>query len=626
MTSELWREWQEMWRRMQALALRRGWEVTPLRIGLPATEAEVAMLEAKHGRKVPPQLRELLTRHAASIQFGWHIPSHMQALDKARLPYCGGLRDIVWDLAHIDEYAFPNFRGWREQISHNDLSEAENRPSMWEHQFPIADLPNGDMLTIDVSGRGEPYPVRYFSHELEGMHGLAIAPDFITFVTEYSRLGCAGSEQNDWYPLVEARKGDRQYLSSKSDGARRWQAWLSKDPSARRPDEPPAVVMAATAADRALLEAAKLGSIAGIDAALAGGARIDCVAEGSWSDEFVTSVTHAVRRNDMALLEHLAAKGADLNTRRLAMAEAAEHGSFEMVQWLIAHGARVNGWAEERHWPLHILVTRRTRSQTAPGGREAVPAILEALLAAGADPDAPWDNGITMLMQAGPALSAILLAHGADANRRDVHGQTALHYVDTAEKIRLLVASGARINALSEPPPSEPYFPASTPLQRLLQFGRLLGRPGGARPAGLLEAMLEAGADPKVPDGHGRSTLFYCHTVEDFERMRAYGLDAKVTDPKGNTLLHHLANGKRIAHPSIAGLFKHLLGCGIDINARNKSGQTMLHVLVASGNATTADVKLAVDSGADKSIRDLFGRSAHDMTPRAKPEVAALLR
>ncbi|WP_163010983.1 hypothetical protein, partial [Pseudomonas viridiflava] len=27
--------------------------------------------------------------------------------------------------------------------------------------------------------------------------------------------------------------------------------------------------------------------------------------------------------------------------------------------WLIAHGARVNGWANQRYWPLHDLVVTR---------------------------------------------------------------------------------------------------------------------------------------------------------------------------------------------------------------------------------------------------------------------------
>src|SRR5262249_35569125 len=156
---------------------------------------------------------------------------------------------------------------------------------------------------------------------------------------------------------------------------------------------------------------------------------------------------------------------------------AVEVASLDTVQWLIAHGARVDGWAGERHWPLHLLVNRRAAS--APGGEDTAIAILRAILAAGANPDAPWDNGLTMLMWGNAKHADVLLAHGADPNRRDDHGQTALHHVRDAAKVRLLVAHGAEINALSTPPPSHQYFGAVTPLQRKLQWGRLLGAPGG---------------------------------------------------------------------------------------------------------------------------------------------------
>lgn len=42
---------------------------------------------------------------------------------------------------------------------------------------PFADFVNGDMLTVEMSAPGEPHPVRYFSHNLEGLHGLTLAPD-----------------------------------------------------------------------------------------------------------------------------------------------------------------------------------------------------------------------------------------------------------------------------------------------------------------------------------------------------------------------------------------------------------------------------------------------------------------
>jgi hypothetical protein len=225
MTPDLWQEWQRNWRWMEQLAFRNGWEVTPLRIDPPASETEVAALEGRHGLEVPPQLRAILTGYSSSVQFGWGMPNRMHTLDE--WPYFGGLRDSVWDIAHIDEYAIDNFRGWRRRLAHRAECEEPNSPEMWEGQFPIAHLNNGDMLTIDASSPGGPQPVRYFSHDLEGLHGRAIAPDFVTFVTEYTMLGCAGMTHDDWFQFVEKLDDNRHYVRAGSNGGRAWRAWLA---------------------------------------------------------------------------------------------------------------------------------------------------------------------------------------------------------------------------------------------------------------------------------------------------------------------------------------------------------------------------------------------------------------
>ena len=95
-----------------------------------------------------------------------------------------------------------------------DRAEAPNTPDMWEHQFPLHELVNGDMLTIDMRRQDGPRPVRYFSHELAVLHGQALAPDFLTFVTEMARLGQAGTEWASWGRFGEWAD-DRYYLRSR---------------------------------------------------------------------------------------------------------------------------------------------------------------------------------------------------------------------------------------------------------------------------------------------------------------------------------------------------------------------------------------------------------------------------
>jgi hypothetical protein len=229
MPHDLWTQWQQEWRRMEALAQRRGWEVEPLTIAPPASEAEIAAAEKEAGVACPHQLREVLTQHSAVVEFGWSIPDGLRPDGQFRLPWGSSMRGYVWDLANIRKYAIPGFLGWKEYLADEGDGEEPNTPEMWENQFPLADLVNGDMLTIDVSNPSGPQPVRYFSHELEGLHGRALAPDFFSFVTVLSRLGWAGNTHDDWFDFVAPEVGDKTYLTLEAEGSREWLAFLAKE-------------------------------------------------------------------------------------------------------------------------------------------------------------------------------------------------------------------------------------------------------------------------------------------------------------------------------------------------------------------------------------------------------------
>lgn len=654
---KLWTEWQSDWRWMEALAVKRQWEVKPLKIAPPASDVTLAAVERRHGLKFPPQLRAVLTELSAHVQFGWYIPTHMQALERENMPYGSGIRDAIWDLSVIDERAVPNFLGWKRDLGSRDRSEAPNTPQMWENQFPFAELPNGDMLTIDMS-RPEPtrQPVRYFSHDLEMIHGLALAPDFYSFVSVYAKVGCAGAEWWNWMRFGKGIKGDRFYLSAETDGAKQWLAWLQKDPVKVELNEPPVAIVEKTPADRALLEAARANSLPGVKAALVAGAQVDCTWNDAWfrdfsledmryGEEFSTALTYATRADNIEMLELLLKSGATLNTRRLPMTDAMERGSLETVRWLIAKGARANGWKHDRRWPLHMLVTHRSMAEhqsfeayklalanpdmtRAHYERNAPRAIdeatyasmIEALLQAGAKPDAPWDNGITMLMFGGTVTGTTLLAHGASVHARDVHGRTTLHWARTPEKVDLLVAHGADVNALATPRPEDQQSLPYTPLQAKLLHG-------GPEDMAVAAALLRHGADPKLKDGMGRGTLAYCTKLDGFKLMQVHGLDPKERLPDGGTLLHNLARmtSVRSVIPTEVAFFKYLLSLGLDINSVDDKGQTMLHRMAERADEP-ADIALYLASGADKSIKDKSGKRAYDLVPKSLKAVREVLK
>ncbi|MEF2071079.1 ankyrin repeat domain-containing protein [Consotaella aegiceratis] len=667
MTNELWHQWQADWRWMHDVAERRGWNLSRLEISAPASEAALRRLEAAAGLPVPEQLREVLSHYAASVRFDWYVPSHLSPMEQRNFPTSSFNRGFVWDIDQIENHAIPGFLAMKQGLAEVDESEAPNTPDMWERQFPVFWLINGDILTIDMRRDDSPHPVRYFSHELEMLHGQALAPDFLTFVSEMARLGQAGTEWASWMRFGEWDE-DRYYLRADSPGGREWRRWLESDPALVKPDEPPPVILGETAAERALLEAAQRGDMAAATAALASGARPDVVWNPEWrrygssssfDDEFATAVTFAVRRNDTSLVEQLLAHGASLDTRHLAVAEAVSRASVETLRWLCRKGARVDGWKNERYWPIHLLMTQRQRlvaaspeeleprlreeygldgDETAALTREALEplfrrdveafitpqdylAMLETLLASGAAPDAPWDNGTTMLMWAGPESARILLRYGADPNYHAPDGTTPLHFTRSAAVARVLVEAGADVNALASPNGRKSETdPVYTPLQASLILGDLWGTE-------LAKSLLELGADPSKRDGEGYPTLGYATSVPAFELMRPYGLDPHERMPDGGTLLHRLYQQRgaiRATFPEEVAILDLLLAEGLDINAQNNGGQTILH-LAAPNAIDAASIELLLERGADRSLRDAKGKRAVDLIPRSKKNLRGAL-
>lgn len=658
-TNELFQSWVAEWQLMEDVVKALDFKLPqPVKIAAPTSAIELASLERAAGVKFPEQLATVLTQHARAVHFSWQVPAHRRALDgDIAYPTRSGLHRSIWDVAEMAEFAIPNFLGWKRDLKDREQSEAKNVPEMWDNQFPFASLVNGDMLTIDVSdAEGARQLVRYFSHKLEGVHGYALAPNFATFMTVFSKLGCAGTEQDSlslFMPKIDHGKRTA-FLSATDDGAFAWVGWLTRAGKPPKEDEPPHAIVEKTTADRALLTAARAGRLDQAAAALSAGAVVDCVPSsdwimdtGRWGEEFSTALIYAVHNSDLNMLDALLSAGASLNTRRLSVGVAVEHGTLQTLRWLVEKGARANGWKSTRHWPLHLLIERRGKatpqsmiakmtSLTEAGvpaaeamrlAPKALPRstyleMVDALLKAGAEPDAPWDNGLTMLMRADGPTMKLLLRHGADVHARDVNGQQAIHFAQGAAEIDVLVAHGADVNSMAVLPKGRRG--SRDVARRPLQLALMMNSIRENEPA--IEALLRHGADPKLRDGAGRSVLAYCRKVGDLKRFEKLGLDPKERLPDGGTLLHNLVAMSGRATFKQDDFFKYLLAQGLGINETNSAGQTVLHVLVASGLARADDVAALLALGADASLRDSAGKNAFDLAPKSQADVRALLQ
>jgi len=292
----------------------------------------------------------------------------------------------------------------------------------------------------------------------------------------------------------------------------------------------------------------------------------------------------------------------------------------EEVRACLEAGADVNAQGESGNTPLHHAASWSS------------PAVVEALLAAGADLEDRSGNlgiheyfmpaGQTPLhWAAGAGATAVvetLLAAGADVNARDRGGSTPLieaaHWAPTPPMLGSLLAAGAEVNARD--------------LDRVapLHFATM----ADSVSVGAIELLLAAGAE--VDASYKLAAWFdedrapvliateYQKNPAILARLLAAGADVDVRIQAGRTLLHVAATNGRPVH------IERLIEAGMDVNARNDHGETPLHVAARSwrdwadhskrGNSympdneawtAVAEVLLAV--GADVNARDEAGRT-----------------
>ena len=212
------------------------------------------------------------------------------------------------------------------------------------------------------------------------------------------------------------------------------------------------------------------------------------------------------------------------------------------------------------------------------------PTIVRLLLQAGADPNAPDDNGLTPLHwgaeNSNPMVVTHLLDAGADLNARDNDGYTALHWAaaqsGNGRVVKVLLDRGA-----------DPFAESNdgrTPLHSALSYR--------AEPS-VVSRMLDAGADEHLTPLQ-LSALQW--DVTGVNRLLADGADPSEADRYGWGPLH-------FAVP-LAGLdvVSALLAAGADAEARTASGATVLHL--AASQAPETVVAALLSAGADPNASD----------------------
>ncbi len=414
-------------------------------------------------------------------------------------------------------------------------------------------------------------------------------------------------------------------------------------------------------------EAAKLGDARLVKKLLDAGAAPEAPnADGQ------TALMLAIKTGELPVVEMLIKAGANVNAIEkfhnqtpLMWAAAAPKNAGEMVKMLLAKGASVKARALAYDWPSQI--TSEPRAQYRPVGgltallyaaREGCYDCVEALLAAGADPNVPTPEGVTALMMAldndQTNVAKLLLDRGANPSLWDWWGRTALYIVTDRKEGGS--SAGLRLGeaALRDaPPPPKPIAATGTsqPQVSYMEIVRALldsdvdvnsqlnmHRPSrGGNSGRFIDPLLGTGCTPLL-----RATM-----GADMEVVQA--LLAKGAQPNINGMgltpflvAAGVGTGNRggtgLAAASSAGgpvnmpLVQLLLEHGADVNAQvsgtttysmrisrapsSNEGMTALHVAALTGN--TDLVRYLLAKGANASIADAGGHKPIDLVGAQK--------
>jgi uncharacterized protein len=299
-----------------------------------------------------------------------------------------------------------------------------------------------------------------------------------------------------------------------------------------------------------------------------------------------TAVVEAAMAGNRDAVKSLLKEGADVNTAQAdgmtALHWAASKNDVELAKVLLYAGAnkrattRIGGYT-----PLLIA---------AKSGHAAM---VDALLAAGAEPNQATTNGTTALMfaaQAGDAVAVkVLLDKQADANAKEkVKGETALTFAAAhghADVIRLLTTHGADVNVTTKSVDLSAFNKEEQ--ERLAQFQQQQAQQSGRGGAGGAQANQGRGArgfDPNAKPGIDRQ---YNYT----ELVAYWG---------GLTPLHLAARQGEVDATTA------LLDAGANIN-QQMEGDKATPLLIATINGHFDLAKQLLEKGADPNLAQSNG-------------------